>query len=294
MEPKLMNVPKKYCSKVWEHFGFRSTADKDKEKSTCKLCSTDVSYKAGTTSNMKKHLKRRHNIGDLDEKTTTQTSPVQLVKSGTQIQGQPKLTECIINKLAFSNKRRITITKAVGGFICSDLRPYSTVSGAGFRHMLNVLEPRYQIPSRNYFSNTIIPELYNTVMDRVKTRLKQTSSIAITTDALTSPATENYVTITRYFVNDDWEVENYTLQPRKFSASHTGVNLGNDLKETVEAWELERSGRGPAVTTDNAANIVCGMREAGLSPHMGCLLTLPTFLLKRDLIYQRLTDYSDE
>ena len=43
--------------------------------------------------------------------------------------------------------------------IAADMRPYSVVENAGFKNMLNVIEPRYNIPSRAHFSQTVIPAL---------------------------------------------------------------------------------------------------------------------------------------
>ncbi|XP_021375193.1 zinc finger BED domain-containing protein 1-like [Mizuhopecten yessoensis] len=54
------------------------------------------------------------------------------------------------------------------------------------------------------------------------------------------------------------------------SDSHTGENLAFSLKSTIAEWELERHGKGPTITTDNASNIVCGVKEANLSPHILC------------------------
>lgn len=35
-------------------------------------------------------------------------------------------------------------------------------------------------------------------------------------------------------------------------------------------WQLERNGKGPAITTDNASNIVRAVKESGLGQHIGC------------------------
>ncbi|WAR20871.1 hypothetical protein MAR_014845 [Mya arenaria] len=48
------------------------------------------------------------------------------------------------------------------------------------------------------------------------------------------------------------------------------VNLASGLAETVTQWQLERNGKGPAVTTDNVSNIVRAVKESSLGPHMGC------------------------
>ncbi|XP_060555605.1 E3 SUMO-protein ligase ZBED1-like [Ruditapes philippinarum] len=136
--------------------------------------------------------------------------------------------------------------------------------------MIHVLEPRYKLPSRTHFSEKVIPSLWKKVEDRVRKRLQTADSIAITTDSWTSRATENYVAVTAHFINSNWQVENYTLETKLFSDSHTAQNLASGLHDTVTSWQLERNGKGPAISTDNASNIVRAVKDSGLSPHVGC------------------------
>ena len=42
-------------------------------------------------------------------------------------------------------------------FIAADMRPYSVVQNEGFKHMLKVLEPRYDIQSQTHFREKIVP-----------------------------------------------------------------------------------------------------------------------------------------
>ena len=44
--------------------------------------------------------------------------------------------------------------------IARDFQPYSLVEDAEFILLVHVLEPRYHIPSRKYFHETIIPGTY--------------------------------------------------------------------------------------------------------------------------------------
>ena len=52
------------------------------------------------------------------------------------------------------------------------MRPYSIVDNEGFTNMLNVLEPRYEVPSRTYFSANIIPNLHKKVKSKVEKRVE--------------------------------------------------------------------------------------------------------------------------
>ncbi len=106
------------------------------------------------------------------------------------------------------------ITNAIGVFIGADMRPYSVVQNEGFKHMLKVLEPHYDIPSRTHFSEKIVPDLYEQEKKKVVDELSRASSVALTTDGWTSRGTESYVTITAHFITADWEMRSPVLQTR--------------------------------------------------------------------------------
>ncbi|KAK3106942.1 hypothetical protein FSP39_003400 [Pinctada imbricata] len=225
---KLKDPPKSYRSKVWSYYGFRDSRDL-KEKATCRLCFSDITCKTGSTSSMTHHLKRKHGI-DLVQDTDKTSDLTGLSSSSSKAD-------------------------------CNDIRPYSTVQSDAFKYMIKVLDPRYELPSRTYFSEKVMPEIYQTVVARVKTQLDKAPSVAITTDSWTSRATENFVAVTAHFINKNWDVENYTLQTKKFSESHTSVNLATGLDDVVSEWKLFRGDCKPAITTDNAQNIVNAANE---------------------------------
>lgn len=65
-------------------------------------------------------------------------------------------------------------------------------------------------------------------------------------------------------------MKSFVLQTRPLFESHTGTNIADVLKATIQEWELERSAHSIAVVTDNAHNMIVAVREAGLSPHIKC------------------------
>ena len=94
------------------------------------------------------HLKRQHSIDDKSEalhSKTIKTSPGTKNSTGT---GQLKIQDVMKNKLPQSGNRATAITKSIGVFIAKDLRPCSVVENEGFQHMINILESRYDLPSR--------------------------------------------------------------------------------------------------------------------------------------------------
>lgn len=88
---------------------------------------------------------------------------------------------------------------------------YAVVDNVGFRNMLHTLEPRYVIPSRKFFSETVVPTLYNNIKSDVINSLGRARRVTLTCDAWTSRATESYVTVTAHHITDDWSLSSHVL-----------------------------------------------------------------------------------
>ena len=64
---KIKDPPASFRSFVWKYFRFKiqnvnGIEITDKERTVCKICFSDVSYKTGNISNMFTHLSRKHAI----------------------------------------------------------------------------------------------------------------------------------------------------------------------------------------------------------------------------------------
>ena len=60
-------------------------------------------------------------------------------------------------------------TNNVGVLIALDMRPVSVVENAGFNHLISVLEPRYELPSRSHMTTKVkvLPAMYENVKARM-------------------------------------------------------------------------------------------------------------------------------
>ena len=59
-----------------------------------------------------------------------------------------------------SKEREKQMTDGIMRIISLDLRPFNLVTGRGFLHLLNVLEPSYNVPNRTTFSRQCLPNHY--------------------------------------------------------------------------------------------------------------------------------------
>lgn len=148
------------------------------------------------------------------------------------------------------------------------MRPYCVVENTGFREMINTLEPRYKIPSRQFFSEKYIPELYRSTKEELQLELSQATRVALTTDSWTSCSTESYVTITAHLISTNWQMQSFVLQTRILNEAHTGKNVGELLRKACSEWTI--ADKNPALVTDKARNMIVAGKAAGFTPHIIC------------------------
>lgn len=117
---------------------------------------------------------------------------------------QTQLPSSFKQHLAGSSDRAKAITNAIAVFISTDLQPYSVVENTGFKHILKVIEPQYEIPSRPHISQKVIPALYEQVKAAVVHDLSKASAVALTTDVWTSRGTESYLTVITSPLTGTW------------------------------------------------------------------------------------------
>jgi len=157
--------------------------------------------------------------------------------------------------------------------ICYDLQPYSVVDDYGFRNLINHLEPRYPIPKRKYFTENIIPFMYEKLLANLQAKLQNAAYISFTSDGWTANHNlHSFFSLTAHWINENFKPEQAVLQMSYFEGSHTGVKIGKFLTESLNKWNIEKK-RIQMIVTDNAANMKLAIRESGLEDSsLGCVL----------------------
>nr|XP_010776357.1 PREDICTED: zinc finger BED domain-containing protein 1-like [Notothenia coriiceps] len=269
---------------VWEHFGFKKKKESDnldKTMAVCKLCHTNVKY-SGNTTNLRTHLQRHHPdkvmlTGEL-KKLRPRRDPKQTVLDS---------DGGCSHKFPSTSPRSQKITESIVYFICQDLRPYSVVENIGFRRMVNAMEPRYPVPTRQHLTKVCVPRLCAQTKAHFKASLGKAERVALTCDGWTSRTTEAYVTITAHFINEEWELVTYVLQTRDMPESHTGHNLAEHLRKALAEWEItEKDPQSHACWEER--RIVNFFRRSTTANHMlkekQRLLQLPEHKLMTDVV----------
>lgn len=113
-----------------------------------------------------------------------------LEASITQSQPQSRSSNCY-KELVYS----------IGIFIAKDMHPLSVVEGNGFKSLMKLAVPRFAIPSRKHFSQSVIPSLYLQLRTRIETNLRQAEYCSFTMKY----QNRSYISLTCHFIDQEWE-----------------------------------------------------------------------------------------
>ncbi|XP_045905911.1 E3 SUMO-protein ligase ZBED1-like [Micropterus dolomieu] len=134
------------------------------------------------------------------------------------------------------------------------MAPVATVEQVGFKKLLKMMDPRYELPSRNYFAREALPQMYTDVRQSLADRLANMTHFGLTSDMWSSRTCEPYMSVTVHFIQD-WEMKTACLQTSYFPQDHTGEHIAEALQDAIASWKLQEKHL-VAITTDNESNIV--------------------------------------
>jgi len=141
---------------VWPYYG-RSA---DKTIAKCKKCKNEYRT-SGNTSNLQDHLKIMHpeiqnaivEPGDKDSERVSSHSIAKHLK-------KQNVYDCDIH-------HKNEIDKALVLMVCKDFQPFSIVEGTGFKNLVKILDPRYELPSRTKLRDTLLNQNYKICTDKL-------------------------------------------------------------------------------------------------------------------------------
>lgn len=255
-----MSVNKK--SFTWEYFEKSRTTD----IATCLICKKEYRT-CGNTSNLINHLKRSHQeimTKEKDDKEDPNTSDSQ----SKRFKSQPRLDN-FVKVASYKNcsTRKKEIDEQVALMVATDLQPYSFVEDTGFRKLMNIMDPRYVVPSRKTIKNLLNGEIFDKTFNKLMEILSEVKYVSLTTDLWTSSAnTESYCTITCHFIYKD-KNESAVLDTSELQGRHTAQNIKEHITEVSARFNILR--KVICIVTDNAASekLACSLLQI---THLPC------------------------
>ncbi len=136
----------------------------------CKSCRKTVVNvtSRGNATNLHSHLEHKHMelFEDFRKCKAISTKTANEKPSNNKGAVQTTIDQSFTNATFYgkTSKRHKELTDAVIRFLANvkDMMAVNTVSKEGFVGLINKLDRRYQLPSRNYFSHVAIPQMYDT------------------------------------------------------------------------------------------------------------------------------------
>lgn len=288
--------------RVWNHF---KPVEPDKAK--CGVCSAVVVYLKGSTTNLLRHLKKKHPHIDLSkekpfnkkliypkDRTVSETpkppTPTDFLgepSSTDKVNAIYKRSEVIFRKHfdKFLN-RPVSVTKSklydeqLAKMIVKQYCPFTIVESEEFKKFVQTVNPGYSLPSRKTISSRLIPELYEKCVDEVREHLRNVRYVTITTNGWTLVNNECYISITAHFIDDDCKYQSYLLDCFKYEEKHTAENLAAEIKNILTDWGLIHKVN--AVVSDNAANITAAIRLRSWR-HIPCFANMLNLVIQAGL-----------
>lgn len=246
---------------------------------SCDLCKPTVKIikiRDSSTSNLRSHLKTHHplehaNLGSRSCTSISTTTKKRKFLPNVANEEQPTITECFQKQTKYDKRgsRHKDITSSVTNLIAGAMLPFDLVERKEFRDLLQKLDSRYELPSRNHFSKIAIPQLYTQMKESVMSVFKDESlKVSCTTDAWSSCTMEPYLSLTVHYINKDWKLETHCLRTIYMPESHTGENISNMLRDILREYGLQVSSV-VSFTTDSGSNMVKACKELGV-PRIPC------------------------
>ena len=137
-----------------------------------------------------------------------------------------------------------------------------TVEKEGFKSLVRMFDPRYELSSRKYLTKKANPTLYSTTRATVEMEIATAAFFSATTAMWSSNTSEPYISYTIHFISEDWELRSRCLETLYLPQDHTGENITEALTHILESWSLDAKQQ-VCLTTDNGTNILAATVELG-------------------------------
>ena len=128
------------------------------------------------------------------------------------------------------------------------------VNDIGFARLMHYLRPKYNIPCRSYFTETIMPKVHHHVKTVVKDVLKEAAAISLTTDGWRAVNKDEFISLTAHCTYPNFDRQALVLQTKPFNESHTASNINEILNTMIDEFCIPTH-KIHNVVHDNASNM---------------------------------------
>ncbi|XP_022836777.1 zinc finger BED domain-containing protein 1-like, partial [Spodoptera litura] len=174
----------------------------------------------------------------------------------------PSMNQFVVVKKPLPLNRIQQIDEQLIRMIAKGYHALRIVEEREFRKLVEMLNSGYSLPTRKTVSETLLPKVYNKLLENVKSKITKATAICITTDGWKSITNDDYIAITAHYIDvDSHQLVSVMIGCINFDQSHTSVNISDFLRQKFTEWNIENNIG--AIVSDNAANILGAVRIGG-------------------------------
>lgn len=157
------------------------------------------------------------------------------------INRQKDIRESLLNSFKNAeneNEMNKTITHLIIQLFIKDFQPFLLVEDQVFLEFVRFLAPKYKLPSRKWFSDKLLVEMYDKIIQQIKEELQLSSKISITTDLWTAPKGNSILSVTCNFLSGNHNRITLFLATKLLTSPHTSENLSGVITEILNDYNI--------------------------------------------------------
>ena len=141
------------------------------------------------------------------------------------------------------------LRKAIAKMIIVDELPFAFSEKTGFREVMSIACPRFNMPSRRTCTRDVV-KVYFEERAKLKLFFKQSCQrVCLTTDGWTSQTQDCYMTVTAHFIDPEWNLHKKIIS-FFLVKGHKGDDIGKAIEQCLMEWGINKV---MTITVDNAS-----------------------------------------
>ncbi|XP_052455230.1 zinc finger BED domain-containing protein 4-like isoform X2 [Carassius gibelio] len=250
------------------HFTFRDTRGRNITVQ-CNLCLPKInilSTARDSTSNLKKHLERKHSVvcrrkirdtpsSDAPSSDGPSSYGPSILEKETAEPSEAK--EAKIDPTIYYQTSQSRLNTLVFNFIVEDVQPISILEQAGFRRLIEILSRGKKVMSQNAFI-TKLEVVFNKMKGELKVKLDRVKTLCTTADVW-SVQDRSYFGMTCHWLEDNLERKSAALACTRIPISYTCETIIAKIQEIHSSYNIESKVQ--ATVTDNGNNFIKAFKE---------------------------------
>ena len=115
------------------------------------------------------------------------------------------------------------------------------VANVVFRRLREHLEPRYELSSRHYFTDTALPGIHNMLRQHLLALLSEVHAFGFTTDIWSSSVCPmSLLSFTAQWVDSSFNLQRAILHAQHFHGSHMAERVKQAIERMLNSWGIKK------------------------------------------------------